>query len=188
MRKGNTSEADEAVTSSVYIYTRANFARPPVAQLPGHKKATVAVKFSPLLYDLRPGVVGAEAHETKYIAVERGVTETVNVNLTGPIPPKTPSESFEKASSTPSSQQPSHTLPSPALSATDSLRPPTPIPSTPIPSTPISSQTGSVFALPYRLLFAVATMDSITIHDTQQAGPVCMLTKLHYDEFTDMAW
>jgi chromatin assembly factor 1 subunit B len=38
------------------------------------------------------------------------------------------------------------------------------------------------------MLFAVATMDAIAIHDTQQAGPICLLTKLHYDEFTDMSW
>ena len=38
------------------------------------------------------------------------------------------------------------------------------------------------------MLFAVATMDTITIHDTQQASPIALLTKLHYDEFTDMAW
>jgi len=38
------------------------------------------------------------------------------------------------------------------------------------------------------MLFAVATMDTIAIHDTQQAGPICLLTKLHYDEFTDMSW
>ncbi|KAJ3542900.1 hypothetical protein NM688_g5923 [Phlebia brevispora] len=38
------------------------------------------------------------------------------------------------------------------------------------------------------MLFAVATMDTVAIHDTQQAGPVCLLTKLHYDEFTDMSW
>ncbi|EDR10655.1 chromatin assembly complex 1 subunit B/CAC2 [Laccaria bicolor S238N-H82] len=87
--------------SSVYIYSRANFARPPIAQLPGHKKASVAVRFSPILYELRHG---------------------------------------------------------------------------------------SVFALPYRMLFAVVTMDTVAIYDTQQAGPVCLLTKLHYDEFTDMTW
>jgi chromatin assembly factor 1 subunit B len=38
------------------------------------------------------------------------------------------------------------------------------------------------------MLFAVVTMDTVAIYDTQQAGPVCMLTKLHYDEFTDMTW
>jgi chromatin assembly factor 1 subunit B len=31
-------------------------------------------------------------------------------------------------------------------------------------------------------------MDTVTIYDTQQSSPVCMLTKLHYDEFTDMTW
>ena len=31
-------------------------------------------------------------------------------------------------------------------------------------------------------------MDTVSIYDTQQAGPVCLLTKLHYDEFTDMSW
>lgn len=49
-------------------------------------------------------------------------------------------------------------------------------------------QTGSVFALPYRMLFAVVTMDTVAIYDTQQATPLCLLTKLHYDEFTDMTW
>ena len=38
------------------------------------------------------------------------------------------------------------------------------------------------------MLYAVATMDTVMIYDTQQAGPVCLLTKLHYDEFTDMSW
>jgi len=31
-------------------------------------------------------------------------------------------------------------------------------------------------------------MDTVAIYDTQQAGPVCFLTKLHYDEFTDVTW
>jgi chromatin assembly factor 1 subunit B len=38
------------------------------------------------------------------------------------------------------------------------------------------------------MFYAVATMDTITIYDTQQAGPICLLTKLHYDEFTDITW
>jgi chromatin assembly factor 1 subunit B len=95
--------------------------------------------------------------------------------------------------------------PSPTLSPLD-LRPPTPAASKP--STPVSivyttpqfpsqllsghgstvPQTGSLFALPYRLLFAVVTMDTVAIYDTQQASPICLLTKLHYDEFTDMSW
>jgi len=31
-------------------------------------------------------------------------------------------------------------------------------------------------------------MDTVAIYDTQQAGPVCLLTNLHYDEFTDTTW
>jgi len=28
----------------------------------------------------------------------------------------------------------------------------------------------------------------VAIYDTQQSGPIALLTKLHYDEFTDMTW
>jgi chromatin assembly factor 1 subunit B len=56
------------------------------------------------------------------------------------------------------------------------------------PATSTKPGTGSVFALPYRMLFAVATQDTVMIYDTQQAGPICMFTNLHYSSFTDMAW
>ncbi|KAJ6588071.1 hypothetical protein B0H19DRAFT_1097917 [Mycena capillaripes] len=55
-------------------------------------------------------------------------------------------------------------------------------------SSSASPGTGSVFALPYRMLYAVVMMDTVAIYDTQQAGPVCLLTKLHYDVFTDLSW
>ncbi|KAG8679679.1 hypothetical protein FRC08_016808 [Ceratobasidium sp. 394] len=58
----------------------------------------------------------------------------------------------------------------------------------PAESTKPNTSTGSVFALPYRMLFAVATQDTVMIYDTQQAGPICMFTNLHYSSFTDMAW
>ncbi|CAL1710198.1 unnamed protein product [Somion occarium] len=193
-------------SSCVYIYSRANFARPPIARLPGHKKPSVAVKFSPILYELRPGVTGLEPHlEPKAIAVERGSDKSVAIDLTGPSPSLAPSHNPEGApplsplklptsgSSTVPIFAPSPRVaipPSPALSATDSLRAPTPLgskPSTPG-ITPAPNVTSSLFALPYRMLYAVATMDTVTIYDTQQSSPVCLLTKLHYDEFTDMSW
>ncbi|VDB90513.1 unnamed protein product [Peniophora sp. CBMAI 1063] len=210
-----------ASSSSVLIYSRASFARSPVAQLPGHKKASIAVKFSPILYELRQGVSSGDLQvETKHVAVERGREETVSVDIgasssrgtgTGTSTPAlldiTPISSPTKhtvlaplAMPAPVlAQIPSAlTLPSPALSASDSMslrafspvptisKPPTPAPSTGALSA--TTNTSSVFALPYRMLFAVATMDTIAIHDTQQAGPMCILTKLHYDEFTDMSW
>ncbi|KAI9513386.1 WD40 repeat-like protein [Russula earlei] len=207
-RKGHPDAANSNSGSSVYIYSRANFARPPVAQLPGHKKASVAVRFSPILYELRPGVFGLDGPiDTKYVVVEKGREMAINVDVGGtPAPaPNTPALSVSNEIahiSSPSkptllaplalpaiapSLSTSLTLPSPVLSATDSVRassPPVSKPSTPAPP----ASTASVFALPYRMLFAVATMDSIAIHDTQQAGPICLLTKLHYDEFTDMSW
>ncbi len=193
-RRGNP-DSNPASASSVFIYSRANFARPPIAQLPGHKQASVAVKFSPILYELRQTVVGAQTSETKKVVVERGNNEVVEVDLVGPIPKgaeepesssSTPRKSSEQPSSvSPHTPYPSQTLPSPALSAVDA--PQTPIRGPSSSATP-ASQPGSIFALPYRMLFAVATKDTITIHDTQQAGPVCLLTKLHYAEFTDMAW
>ncbi|KAH9171807.1 WD40 repeat-like protein [Lactarius sanguifluus] len=187
--------------SSVYIYSRANFARPPVAQLPGHKKASVAVRFSPILYELRPGVFGPDVPtDTRHVVVEKGRDTAVNVDVGGSqaSTPNTPA--LSASSEIPPMASPSksallaplavpaftHGLPtsltllSPVLSATDSVRASSP-------AAP-PSNSGSVFALPYRMLFAVATMDTIAIHDTQQAGPICLLTKLHYDEFTDMSW
>jgi chromatin assembly factor 1 subunit B len=236
-RRGHPSEGGSASSSnsssSVYIYSRANFARPPIAQLPGHKKASVAVRFSPILYDLRPGVLFSASssnleHEEKS-GLRRGdnpptgilakdIEGSMDVDIAGPsaghhypssIPlPLTPQRTPAQSAIVTPTARPSLTTSnilalSPTLSPLD-LRPPTPAaskPSTPVPShiqTPQSQpltghasnapQTGSLFALPYRLLFAVVTMDTVAIYDTQQASPICLLTKLHYDEFTDLAW
>lgn len=206
-RKGNPSAGDpKDSSSSVYIYSRANFARPPIARLPGHKKASVAVRFSPVLYELRPNVWSESQPEPKTASLDKDTEITLDVDVgvpPGPVQEKTPHPSPVKLSLNslgtivaPSPRiaiptGPAATMmPSPALSATDSLRPPTPAASMPgTPAPPMTpTATASIFALPYRMLYAVATMDTVMIYDTQQAGPVCLLTKLHYDEFTDMSW
>ena len=46
----------------------------------------------------------------------------------------------------------------------------------------------SYIDLPYRMIFAVATHNSIVLYDTQQASPICMATNLHYHSFTDLSW
>ncbi|KAF8216296.1 WD40-repeat-containing domain protein [Mycena galopus ATCC 62051] len=227
--------ASEGSNSSVYIYSRANFARPPVAQLPGHKKASVAVRFSPVLFELRAGVgggsstqpgsqggageprlgLGTATGEEGDPERPRDVEESMEVDLVGPLSaPPTPATANASGSgiAAPTPQRSFDVLASPALSPIDKTarRPPTPAaskPGTPAPGyapsasasvTPGHSSTsasatpsaaaGSVFALPYRMLYAVVTMDTVAIYDTQQAGPVCLLTKLHYDEFTDLTW
>jgi chromatin assembly factor 1 subunit B len=218
-RKGNLSiniheNPNAGQSSCVYVYSRANFARPPIAQLPGHKKPSVAVRFSSVLYELRPGVASPDGTDPKPVVLEKGKEETVSVDLMGPaagtpmLPDHSPpvpmspqtaisTNSFRSPIVAPApvypgaSAVPAPAMPSPALSATDSLRAPTPArsrASTPNPFSVAGTGTSSVFALPYRMLFAVATKDTVTIHDTQQAGPVSLLTKLHYDEFTDLTW
>ena len=198
--KSKKRSNDSGPTSSVYIYTRANFARPPIAQLPGHKKASVGVRFSPILYELRQGFLGFE--DPQPIVLEQGKEEHVHldigehgathsVNPTSPHRHSIPTPSLSPiVAPTPVFPGGPSTLltPSPALRAIDAGRSPTPgrsVAGTPVPTT---VGTSSVFALPYRMFYAVATMDTITIYDTQQAGPICMMTKLHYDEFTDITW
>ncbi|KAF9531090.1 WD40-repeat-containing domain protein [Crepidotus variabilis] len=226
-RRGHPSDSNggltQGKTSSVYIYSRANFARAPIAQLPGHKKPSVAVRFSPVLYELRPNVVMSGFEEEKISnppigVLEKGLDGVMDVDIVGLVHAPQQTHLAEPSSLLTPQKTPSHPAivtptprsagsisrlvqSSPALSPMD-LRLPTPAaskPSTPVPThghshshsaTPAqaTAPTGSVFALPYRLLFAVVTMDTVAIYDTQQSGPICLLTKLHYDEFTDMSW
>ncbi|RUS85970.1 hypothetical protein EGW08_006240 [Elysia chlorotica] len=46
----------------------------------------------------------------------------------------------------------------------------------------------SLFCLPYRMVFAVATEDSILIYDTQQTLPVGLLKNIHYHQISDLSW
>ncbi|KAG8799183.1 hypothetical protein FRC16_005631 [Serendipita sp. 398] len=116
--KEKLATKDATSSSCVYVYSKANFSKSPVAAYPGHKRTVVGVKFSSVLYELRGGVTS--------VPIEPAGNPTMT--------------------------------------------------------------TSSVFTLPYRMMFSVATQDSVTIHDTQQAGPICVLSKLHYDSFTDMTW
>lgn len=129
---------------TVYIYSRANLARAPVAHLPGHKTASVCIRFSPIFYDLRTGSSSAAAAEPKHITLDASNPAPVFVTLSMPPPPP------------------------PATGADKSL--------------------GSVFTLPYRLMYAVACQDAVLLYDTQQVGPVAIFRGLHYAGFTDIAW
>ncbi|CEP14952.1 hypothetical protein [Parasitella parasitica] len=46
----------------------------------------------------------------------------------------------------------------------------------------------SAFALPYRMLYATATQDSVYIYDTQQCRPICAISGMHFAPITDLAW
>lgn len=46
----------------------------------------------------------------------------------------------------------------------------------------------SPFKLPYRLIFAVATLNSLYVYDTEGIEPIAVLAGLHYAAITDIAW
>jgi chromatin assembly factor 1 subunit B len=134
---------------TVYIYSRANLARAPIAHLPGHKTASVAIKFSPVFYDLRTGAAATTQAEPKQVILDKEDTGPVHISLSMPPPP----------------------LPSKEADKEEKEKP-----------------IGSIFQLPYRLLYAVACQDSVLLYDTQQAGPIAIFKGLHYAGFTDVAW
>lgn len=43
-------------------------------------------------------------------------------------------------------------------------------------------------ALPYKMVFAVATLDSVILYDTESVLPLCVLGAMHYDSITDIGW
>lgn len=45
-----------------------------------------------------------------------------------------------------------------------------------------------VFDLPYKLVFAVATHDSVIVYDTENLQPLGLLSNLHYLTVTDLCW
>ncbi|KAK7247566.1 hypothetical protein RIF29_42451 [Crotalaria pallida] len=44
------------------------------------------------------------------------------------------------------------------------------------------------FKLPYRIIFAVATLNSLYIYDTESTPPIVVLAGLHYAAITDISW
>ncbi|KAG1681784.1 Chromatin assembly factor 1 subunit B [Nymphon striatum] len=46
----------------------------------------------------------------------------------------------------------------------------------------------TIFSFPYRIVFAVATQDSIIIYDTQQPIPIAHVSNCHYTRLSDIAW
>ena len=159
-----TKTMDET-SNTVYIYTRAGFNKPPVAHLPGHKKPSIAVKCSPIFYTLRQGL-----KSTVQITID-----TANNSEEIPLLP----ESVVPTTST--FMEPPPLIHSNSLSEgrpTSSPKPPDSDTTTPTPA----------FALPYRMVYAVATQDAVFVYDTQQTIPLCVVSNLHFATFSDLTW
>jgi chromatin assembly factor 1 subunit B len=170
------SNSDDIV-NTVYIYTRAGLNKPPVAFLPGHKKPSIAVRCSPIIYQLRASTV-----PTKNI--------TMDTSAAGEEIPALPESALgHRASVSSSTMDPP---PFTAMSPSPSMTAPSPkaieIDSIPPAITSVPPGPPSAFGLPYRIVYAVATQDAVYIYDTQQTKPLCVISNLHYATFTDLSW
>lgn len=45
-----------------------------------------------------------------------------------------------------------------------------------------------LISLPYRLVFAVASEDSVLLYDTQQLFPFGYVSNIHYHTLSDISW
>lgn len=50
------------------------------------------------------------------------------------------------------------------------------------------SNSAGFFKLPYRIVFAVATLNSLYVYDTESVPPIAVWAGLHYAAITDIAW
>jgi chromatin assembly factor 1 subunit B len=160
------------VINTVYIYTRGGINKPPIAHLPGHKKPSVAVKCSPVYYTPRKA-----PPQTKHITIDTSSADDAMPALPDPVVPKSPTHSVME--------------PPPLVPQASDLSGPT---SSPKPK-PLEVETNSAspgptmaFSLPYRMVYAVATEDSVLLYDTQQQTPLCVVSNLHCATFTDLTW
>ncbi|KAJ5988718.1 Chromatin assembly factor 1 subunit B [Penicillium waksmanii] len=163
------SKTTDEIINTVYVYTRAGFNKPPISHLPGHKKPSVAVKCSPIFYTLKQSTLPA-----KHI--------TLDTSSEGDMFPPLPDSVVPAAAS--STSQPAMDPPAS-----------TPIGGEKAQQTSKTAETqgnestaGPVFALPYRMIYAVATQDAILVYDTQQHTPLCVVSNLHFATFTDLTW
>jgi len=46
----------------------------------------------------------------------------------------------------------------------------------------------TIFNIPYRMVFAVVTEDSVLFYDTQQAAPFGFVGNIHYHQLSDLSW
>lgn len=158
------------IINTVYIYTRGGINKPPIAHLPGHKKPSVAVKCSPIFYTIREGPV-----TTKNITIDTSSSEESIPALPEPVLSSPDIDVLPKAQKSPflhpSDSGPTST-PKKLEVATGAASPGPPM----------------AFSLPYRMVYAVATQDSVLLYDTQQQTPLCIVSNLHCATFTDLTW
>ena len=110
-------DRETSIKSCTYVFSRENFLKP-VLYLPA-KDISIAVRFSPIKYELRP------------------------------------------------------------IPRTDGIEA--------VPGQPWTRYQ-TLFALPYRMIYAIATKNSVVFYDTQQAEPFARVSKIHFVSLNDLSW
>ncbi|CCJ28915.1 unnamed protein product [Pneumocystis jirovecii] len=172
-------ESDE-MHHTVYIYTRAGLSRPPVAHVSGHKRPAIAISCSPKYYALRKVFQTVNMAE-KDVLVSPS-REEINSVVSGLVL-DSDLDSVSDATSNPIFNgsldlSVDDSVSNAAMDGTSSVTLSDINPNTP----------SSTFSLLYRMIYAVATQDTVILYDTQQATPLSVLTNLHYATLTDLAW
>ncbi|KDN38010.1 hypothetical protein RSAG8_09783, partial [Rhizoctonia solani AG-8 WAC10335] len=188
-RQSNASDTESIITSASERPSELDrepsahaVSTPNQGQGPSHRASSSASNTAP-------------SHLTAPLTPATSIASTP-VHTSAPMFP--PSSSRRSSISSAAAPSPPHSAMS-RYGRSPSPMPPLPAIRTPLPTSsntaaegslfpPTKPTTSAVFALPYRMLFAVATQDTVMIYDTQQSGPICMFTNLHYSSFTDMAW
>lgn len=168
------------VVNTVYIYTRAGLNKAPVAFLPGHKKPSIAVRCSPILYQLRMAAVA-----TKHITLDTSSAGEEIPALPEPALGHRMSISSSTMDPPPVTSAPS---PSPSMTAPSPKSMEKAYDSDGTPTTQLPPGPPMAFGLPYRVVYGVATQDAVYIYDTQQIKPICVVSNLHFATFTDLCW
>lgn len=168
----DSSKTTDEIINTVYVYTRAGFNKPPISHLPGHKKPSVAVKCSPIFYTLKQGT-----QPVKNITLDTSNGEEMFPSLPEPVVP-------DQASTKQPSMEP------PASTTANDTSKPQASPKTVESNSKDAAQSAAppVFALSYRIVYAVATQDAVLVYDTQQQTPLCVVSNLHFATFTDLTW
>ncbi|KAJ5997099.1 hypothetical protein N7499_006584 [Penicillium canescens] len=166
----DSAKTTDEIINTVYVYTRAGFNKPPISHLPGHKKPSVAVRCSPIFYTLKDGIQPART-----LTLDTSSGEDMFPSLPDPV--VTTGQSFINQ---PQMDPPSSTPAEPSK--------PQPSAKTPEDGVDTNQNSAPVFALPYRIVYAVATQDAILVYDTQQQTPLIVVSNLHFATFTDLSW
>ncbi|KAI8453459.1 chromatin assembly complex protein [Phakopsora pachyrhizi] len=170
VQQGEDSSKEDC-TPTVFIYGRNSIAMgvskaqgvyPPIARLPGHRTNSVSIRFSPVVYHLNPIKMDHLEIKSKTTfhppRIELGRTLVMS------------EVRLDQAGGSVKKDIGDHigTINEVISEGTE--------------------QPTGVFDLPYRMIYAVATHDSVFIYDTQQSSPICMFGNLHFSSFTDLSW